>query len=90
MLPASLLCTEFELQARHLHLAPDQYVASARLRTWCEENRNRYYVPEWLLKAWNMSVIPTSLAPHNLLLRSHMQNRSGTTHLPQTPVGIHT
>jgi hypothetical protein len=56
MLPAWVLWTEFELQARHLHLAPDQYVASARLRRWCEENKNRYYIPEWLLKAWNMSV----------------------------------
>jgi hypothetical protein len=42
MLPASVLCTEFEMQAKYLHLTPDQYVASARLR--------------WLLKAWNMPV----------------------------------
>ncbi len=50
------MATEFEIQARHLHLAPDQYVASARLRRWCEENKNQHYIPEWLLKAWNMSV----------------------------------
>jgi hypothetical protein len=56
MLPASVLCTEFEMQARHLNLALDQYVASARLRKRCEENKNQYYVSEWLLKAWNMSV----------------------------------
>ena len=29
MQPASVLCTEFEMQAKHLQLTPDQYVASA-------------------------------------------------------------
>ena len=56
MLPASVLCTEFDMQASRLHLAPEEYVASTRLRKWCEENKNQYYVPEWLLKAWNMPV----------------------------------
>jgi hypothetical protein len=56
MLPASVLCTEFEMQVRRLHLAPEEYVASARLCKWCEDNKNQYYIPEWLLKAWNMSV----------------------------------
>lgn len=56
MQSTSVLCTEFELQARHLHLTPDQYVASPHLRKWCEQNKNQYYVPEWLLKAWNISV----------------------------------
>ena len=41
---------------RHLHLAPEEYVASSRLRRWCEENKNQHYIPEWLLKAWNISV----------------------------------
>jgi hypothetical protein len=56
MLPASVLCTEFDLQVRQLQLAPENYVASTRLRKWCEENKNQYYIPEWLLKAWNISV----------------------------------
>jgi hypothetical protein len=56
MRPASVLCTEFEMQARHLRVAPEEYVASARLREWCEENKNQHYIPEWLLKAWNISV----------------------------------
>jgi hypothetical protein len=51
--PAS---TEFEMQVRQLRLAPEQYVASAHLRKWCEHNKNQYYIPEWLLKAWNFSV----------------------------------
>lgn len=56
MLPSSVICTEFEMQARHLHLTPAEYVASPHLRDWCEKNKNQYYVPEWLLKAWNISV----------------------------------
>lgn len=56
MLPSSVVFTEFEMQARRLHLTPDQYVASAELRSWCEKNRNHSYIPEWLLKAWNISV----------------------------------
>jgi hypothetical protein len=39
MLPAAVLCTEFEMQVRHLHLAPEDYVASSRLRRWCEEKQ---------------------------------------------------
>ena len=56
MPPASVLCTEFELQVRHLRLAPEEYVASSRLRKWCEENKNQYYIPRLLLKAWDVSV----------------------------------
>jgi hypothetical protein len=48
--------TAFEMQACHLHLTPAEYVGSDQLRTWCERNRNYFYVPEWLLKAWNISV----------------------------------
>jgi hypothetical protein len=50
------MATEFEMQAQQLHLAPDQYVASSHLRNWCERNKNQHYIPEWLLKAWNISV----------------------------------
>jgi hypothetical protein len=50
------MATAFEMHVRNLHLTPDQYVGSDRLRRWCEENKNQYYVPEWLLKAWNISV----------------------------------
>jgi hypothetical protein len=52
------LCTEFEMQVRHLHLAPEQYVVSAELRKWCEAHKNQYYIPEWLLKAWDIPVNP--------------------------------
>ena len=26
----------------------------AELKRWCEHNRNRVYVPEWLLEAWGI------------------------------------
>ena len=44
------------MQVRQLQLTPEAYVFSDRLRRWCERNRNRFYIPEWLLKAWNISV----------------------------------
>jgi hypothetical protein len=50
------MATAFEMQVRRLRLRPDQYVASTQLRKWCEENKNQYYVPEWLLKVWNITV----------------------------------
>jgi hypothetical protein len=56
MPPVSILCTEFEMQVRQLQLTPETYVFSDQLRSWCERNRNRFYIPEWLLKAWNISV----------------------------------
>ncbi|MGA7293238.1 MAG: hypothetical protein WBW53_01325 [Terriglobales bacterium] len=30
--------------------------SSAELKRWCEHNRNRVYVPEWLLEAWGIQV----------------------------------
>jgi hypothetical protein len=50
------MATEFEMQARQLHLTPTEYVACSHLPNWCERNKNQYYIPEWLLKAWNISV----------------------------------
>jgi len=32
------------------------YASSVELRTWCEQNRNRIDVPEWLLKEWDITV----------------------------------
>jgi hypothetical protein len=58
MPPVSILCTEFEMQVRQLHLIPETYTSSAELRTWCERNRNIFYIPEWLLKAWDIPVNP--------------------------------
>ena len=50
--------TEFEMQVRQLGLTSQTCADSRELRTWCEHNRNRCYVPEWLLGEWGISVDP--------------------------------
>ena len=57
--PAPALATEFEIRVGELQLTPEMYAASIALRTWCKHNRNRYYVPEWLLEEWSITVDPT-------------------------------
>jgi hypothetical protein len=76
------------MQAKHLHLIPDQYVASARLRKWCEENKNQFYVPEWLLKAWNISVNSDLSGAASSFAPITRASTLWTTIYPQTPVGI--
>ena len=44
------------MKVKRLGLTKAQYVASAQLRHWCKCNRNRCYVPEWLLEEWGMKV----------------------------------
>jgi hypothetical protein len=58
MPPVPALATEFELQVRHLQLTPEMYASSRELRAWCKENRNRIYIPEWLLAEWRLTVDP--------------------------------
>ena len=55
--------TEFELQIERLRLTPEMYVYSRELRTWCERNRDRVYIPEWLLDEWNITVDATLSGP---------------------------
>jgi hypothetical protein len=54
--PAPALPTEFELRVKQLQLTLEMYPSSRELRTWCQQNRNRCYVPEWLLKEWGITV----------------------------------
>jgi hypothetical protein len=56
MPPAPVLATAFEVEVKQLHLTAEQYLISAALRNWCERNRNRYYIPEWLLDEWGFRV----------------------------------
>jgi hypothetical protein len=56
MLPVPALPTEFELRVKHLQLTRRMYTSSRALRAWCEQNRNRCYVPEWLLEEWGITV----------------------------------
>jgi hypothetical protein len=55
---APALPTEFELLVKHLQLTAEMYNSSTKLHTWCERNRNRCYVPEWLLDEWHITVDP--------------------------------
>jgi len=57
-----VLATEFELQVRHLHLTAEAYATSTELHRWCWRNRNRVYIPEWLLDKWNITVDPNVAA----------------------------
>jgi hypothetical protein len=52
------VASEFEKQVKQLGLTQPTYATSDRLRTWCKHNRNRCYIPEWLLKAWGIAVDP--------------------------------
>ena len=50
------LPTEFEMEVARLGLTKEQYTSSPALKRWCDRNRNRVYVPEWLLAEWGMHV----------------------------------
>ena len=54
--PAS--ATEFEWKLRELGLTNETCASSIQLRAWCAENKNKRYIPEWLLKTWQMQVDP--------------------------------
>jgi hypothetical protein len=56
--PAPVLATEFELQVTQLQLTPEMYASSRELRIWCVGNKNRIYIPEWLLGEWGLIVDP--------------------------------
>jgi hypothetical protein len=54
------LPTAFELQVRQLRLLPENYVFSNELRRCCQQNRNRSYIPEWLLDTWEFQHKPST------------------------------
>jgi hypothetical protein len=43
---------------KRLRLTKETCAGSAELRTWCQKNKNRCYIPEWLLSLWDMDVDP--------------------------------
>jgi hypothetical protein len=47
------------MRVRQLRLTAGMYTSSAELRIWCERNRNRLYIPEWLLEEWGITVDAT-------------------------------
>jgi hypothetical protein len=50
--------TGFDEEVRRLGLDERTCAASRDLRDWCKRNKDRCYIPEWLLKEWGMSVDP--------------------------------
>jgi hypothetical protein len=50
--------TGFEEQVQQLGLNERTCEASRELKQWCERNKDRCYIPEWLLKRWGMFVDP--------------------------------
>lgn len=54
--PAPTAATEFERKLRELGLTKETCASSVQLQTWCAQNKNRCYIPEWLLKTWRMQV----------------------------------
>jgi len=58
--PVPAIATEFEKQVQQLGLTKKTCADSAQLRNWCERNRNRCYIPEWLLATWGIDVHPIS------------------------------
>ena len=63
--PAPVLATEFELRAKQLQLTPEMYASSSELRAWCKQNKNRIYIPEWLLAEWASPWTRSRAAPRN-------------------------
>ena len=53
--------TEFEQLASRLKLDAKAWAESKQLREWAQENRHKKYVPEWLLKQWNLELNPEQL-----------------------------
>lgn len=50
--------TGFEDELERLGLNEQTCAESLKLKAWCERNKDRCYVPEWLLKKWGMTVDP--------------------------------
>ena len=50
--------TAFEEQVQKLGLNEQTCATSEKLRQWCQSNKDRCYIPEWLLKRWRITVDP--------------------------------
>lgn len=52
----SAMPSQFEIEVKRLRLTPQTYVTSVQLRVWCQRKKNQCYIPEWLLKQWQIEV----------------------------------
>jgi hypothetical protein len=48
--------TEFDVLVRRLGLTRETCAGSSELRRWCQRNKERCYIPEWLLGEWGIDV----------------------------------
>jgi hypothetical protein len=48
--------TAFEQLTEQLKLTERTYTNSEHLQAWCKLNKNRCYIPEWLLRSWDITV----------------------------------
>jgi hypothetical protein len=48
--------TEFDRELQRLGLTRETCAGSSELRRWCQHNKERCYIPEWLLKEWGIDV----------------------------------
>jgi hypothetical protein len=44
------------MEVRRLRLTKEMYAVSNELHGWCKRNKNRVYIPEWLLQNWGIEV----------------------------------
>jgi hypothetical protein len=68
--PTPAAATEFEMEMRRLRLTSETCLGSSELKEWCTRNRNRCYIPEWVLGAWKIDVDPLSSPERMVNLRS--------------------
>ncbi len=47
--------SRFEKKAAQLKLTEDQYLGSRALKMWCRRNASMFYVPEYLVIAWDLN-----------------------------------
>jgi len=52
------LPTAFEEQVQRLGLNEQTCATSEELEQWCKCNKDRHYIPEWLLEHWRIPVDP--------------------------------
>ena len=68
--------TRFEEQVKKLGLNEQTCVTSKALRQWCEENKKRSYIPEWLPKKWAIPVDPNVTEDQDPQSSSYMSAHS--------------
>jgi hypothetical protein len=58
----------------NLGLTQDKFASSLELWRWCDRNRNRVYVPEWLFSKWGMKVEDTFSDGTRMLRHLHARH----------------